>query len=144
MLRAVGSELTWEDIERMRAERLPPFVVKAQKIVALASRPDPRLPSNTAAHVQRPLSAKELTGKMTPARAAKLRRLSMAACPCRLCALALNPPLTFADAVRFTPDAGGWASVNALQGVELTTPTRIDTTKAPEWDETLTRRDEPI
>lgn len=41
----------------------------------------------------------------TAAQAAKLRKKAMQACGCRLCALALNPPQTFAEWTRFGLDA---------------------------------------
>lgn len=73
-----------------RARVLPPVKFSAV---------DPRLPSNLAAHV----FANDGQARRTPAQ----RRKLMAACPCRLCALALRPPLTFADAARFGfADAG--------------------------------------
>lgn len=55
---------------------------------------DLRDPRNVA-----PCTAPAYTGPApkTPAAAAKIRRELMAKCSCRLCALALNPPSTFAE-----------------------------------------------
>lgn len=63
--------------------------------------PDPRLPMNRKAHEQVTHAAKDLQGNMNPARASRLRRLSMEACMCRLCALTLRPPITFFEAALF-------------------------------------------
>lgn len=54
---------------------------------------DPRMPGNTAAHVERARPSE----RMTPGKAAKYRKATMKACPCRLCALCLVPPATFAE-----------------------------------------------
>lgn len=67
---------------------------------------DARLPTNMKPHEEAPapLRAK----KWTPAAAAKARAKAYAACGCRLCAIALNPPKTFAEGERFgypQPDA---------------------------------------
>lgn len=53
-----------------------------------------RAATNLAPHVELP---RQLAG-YTVGQATKARRTSMKACPCRLCALALNPPKTFAEA----------------------------------------------
>lgn len=67
-----------------------PKVAKRARVKATApAGPDPRLPSNLAPHVFQ----NDGKASRTPAQ----RRKLMAACPCRLCALALNPPLTFAE-----------------------------------------------
>lgn len=64
---------------------------------------DPRLPSNVAPHVW----ASDGLQRRTPAQ----RRKLMSACPCRLCALALNPPLTFAEHTAFGGGAASFAQV---------------------------------
>jgi len=66
--------------------------------VALEAAPapatiDPRSLANTAAHVERPVPARA----WTKASAAKFRRDTAKACGCRLCALAINPPVTFSE-----------------------------------------------
>jgi len=128
----------WAEIEAMRAKRRAPAKVsfKADPMrearVALASElADPRLPSNLAPHVEALLSADQRAG-LTKARAAKARAKAMAACPCRLCALALRPPQTFADAERFGTASIGAESRGLLFGVhrwperEKRQPPRID------------------
>lgn len=55
---------------------------------------DPRHPSNTKTHID--IAVPE--GKAwTPGKAQTQRRKAYKACMCRLCALALSPPLTFAE-----------------------------------------------
>jgi hypothetical protein len=77
---------------------------------------DSRSMSNTRAHLEVPYTGPALT----PAKARKERQRAMAACMCRLCALALSPPKTFAegeglgfpyerhDALALLADAMGW------------------------------------
>lgn len=54
---------------------------------------DPRALTNLKEHSETPTGAKPKTA----AAASKLRRKAMEACMCRMCALALNPPKTFAE-----------------------------------------------
>lgn len=69
---------------------------------------DPRLPSNVQAHVEEPYHGPSLS----KAKAASERKRRMKACGCRLCALVLNPPMTFAEAERFGLHMGGFAEVD--------------------------------
>lgn len=55
---------------------------------------DLRDPSNNRPHIEVPYTG---PAPRTAAQAAKLRKKAAQACGCRLCALALNPPTTFAD-----------------------------------------------
>lgn len=70
---------------------------------------DPREKTNSA-----PCTVPLYTGPRpaTAAGAARIRRESMKLCACRMCALALNPPRTFAEHTRFvgdiTPEAREW------------------------------------
>jgi len=76
---------------------------------------DPRLPSNVKAHSELAYVGPGLTR----AQATKERARRMKACGCRLCALALNPPLTFADAARFGLVFGGVGAVNSALDVAI-------------------------
>ncbi len=101
--------MLWEDIEADRAARLTPAnatfsttkvgAVPRRKVVkpAPALTADPRLPSNLAAHVERTRPA----GSLTKAQVSKYRKQTMQACPCRLCALALTPPVTVLESELF-------------------------------------------
>lgn len=59
---------------------------------------DARRMENTAPHLE---PARGDVAQLTPGKAKKLRAAVMRACPCRLCALCLNPPTTFEEATRF-------------------------------------------
>lgn len=105
--------LTWDDIQRMRDtsdrpasffRRIQPIACElvgdddAGEVTRIAAPTDPRSLSNVRPHTDQPSYSGP---KLTPARAATNRRKQLAACGCRRCALALNPPQTFADAERF-------------------------------------------
>lgn len=58
--------------------------------------PEARETSNTKPHTEATI-APEVRASLKGATARKARHGAMLACGCRLCALALNPPLTFAE-----------------------------------------------
>lgn len=129
MCRPAHAPMTWELILADRIARgleTPPAAppqVKAPKVKRAAKSTGPRMvngadarhPSNLT-----PCTVPAFTGKRptTAAGAAKIRRELMAQCACRLCNLALRPPLTFADHALFCP---GGAERNALEGFRLNT-----------------------
>lgn len=102
--------MTWADVMADRIARglEKPLPAKSTRKAKVPTGPrmvdvdglqlDARDPRNTRPHTapmfmgDRPTSA---------ARAASLRKGAMLACECRLCALALNPPSTFADFSKF-------------------------------------------
>ena len=81
------------------AKRPRPHIVRQTDSTPTA---DPRLPSNAAAHVDVPFAGDR--SRMTATTARKARLAAMQACPCRLCALALRPPRTLADADQCWPE----------------------------------------
>lgn len=91
--------MTWEAIEADRLARgldkRKPAKRATVKVVTFEA--DRRLPGNLAAHVEQP---RKLAG-YTVGQAKAARKATMKACPCRLCALTMNPPTTYADAERF-------------------------------------------
>lgn len=90
-----------EEIASLRAQLTKsrkPKAEKAEKKLMLVV--DPRLPTNGAAHIEKEINPAK-RANLTPARASKMRRDSMSACPCRLCALALTPAATFEENERF-------------------------------------------
>lgn len=109
---AIVRPLTWADIVSDRAARgLKTRGERARNGIAFVDpSSDPRLPSNVKPHDPGvPYSGPRLT----PGRAATERKRKMLACGCRLCALALNPPLTFADGERFGLVDRGFAGAQA-------------------------------
>lgn len=79
--------------------------MKAPKKAKVPEAPatDPRLPTNLEPHVELP---RALAG-YSVGQATKARKATMKACKCRLCALALKPPLTFAESALFGLDTIG-------------------------------------
>lgn len=105
--------MTWADVMADRIARglEKPLPAKSTRKAKAPTGPrtvdvdgvqiDARDPRNT-----RPHTAPPFTGALptSAARAASLRKGTMLACACRLCALALNPPRTFAEHTAFCVD----------------------------------------
>lgn len=123
-----------------QAQKIPAPVIEAilASVAPQGVRPavfdasaDRRSVFNQAAHVE---STPYDGPKLTPARARARWRKLYAACPCRLCALALNPPQTFAEGKAFgyeQPDA--WPPTHSLGAAGFVTesgktknPIRVD------------------
>jgi hypothetical protein len=90
-----------------------------------------RNPTNTAAHADR--AAPNLTG----AKARAFRKATMKLCPCRLCALALNPPMTFEEAALFGFDAIAAESAGVFRPMNSNPAFAGPTMTAPEYLATL-------
>ncbi len=117
---AVGG---WAEIEAIRLARKSParvtFNVRSAAVLAESAlsetrasliaelTPDARMMANTAPHAPR-LAPVELT----PAKRRTFHKATQKACPCRLCALALNPPRTFEEMARFGLDSIGAESAS--------------------------------
>lgn len=118
MTRRTDSDTLGKLRAMLAAAELPPPApptskkAKAPRKTLAPTTIDLRAPTNTKPHVRIPYNGPQ---PKTPAAAAKLRRVAMAQCECRLCALALNPPKTFEEARLCGMSQPSLNAINALQ-----------------------------